>query len=96
MHVGGGEIAAGFGGDVQSGADEFLLQTGFAEAAQCAVALQRGEAGTDVDLRCGGGFVGGAYAVMWIAVLGYSLRLRSLDRGARAALEHAKTMGGAA
>jgi hypothetical protein len=41
-------------------------------------------------------FVGGAYAVMWISVIGYYLRLRSLDRAARAALQHAKTMGGAA
>lgn len=41
-------------------------------------------------------YVGGAYAVMWIAVIGYLLRLRSLDRAARAALDHAKTMGGAA
>ena len=31
-------------------------------------------------------FVGGAYAVMWISVIGYYLRLRSLDRAARAAL----------
>lgn len=40
-------------------------------------------------------FVGGAYAVMWISVIGYFLRLRALLARSRAALDHARSIGGA-
>jgi hypothetical protein len=39
-------------------------------------------------------FVVGAYAVMWVTVIGYLLRLRSLMNRSRAALAHARTVGG--
>ena len=40
-------------------------------------------------------FVVGAYAVMWIGVIGYLLRLRSLLQRSRDELAHARSMGGA-
>ncbi len=39
--------------------------------------------------------VAAAYAVGWICILGYLLRLHSLLRRSRKALAHAKTIGGA-
>ena len=39
-------------------------------------------------------FVVGAYAVMWATVLGYLLRLRSALARSRAALAHARSIGG--
>ncbi len=40
-------------------------------------------------------FVIGAYAVTWATVLGYLLRLRAANARARAALDHARSVGGA-
>jgi hypothetical protein len=40
-------------------------------------------------------FVIGAYAVMWVTVIGYALRLRAVNARARAALAHAQSVGGA-
>ena len=39
-------------------------------------------------------FVGAAYAVMWLGVIGYLLRLRALLNRSRAALAHARSVGG--
>jgi hypothetical protein len=38
-------------------------------------------------------FVIAAYAVMWVAVLGYLFRLRTLLKRSRAALERAQSSG---
>ena len=39
-------------------------------------------------------YVAGGYIVMWATVIGYLLRLRSVLARSRAALDHAKSMGG--
>lgn len=40
-------------------------------------------------------FVVAAYAVMWISVIAYALRVRALLKRSREALAHARSSGGA-
>jgi len=39
-------------------------------------------------------YVVGAYVVMWATIIGYLLRLRAVLAHSRAALAHAKSIGG--
>ena len=39
-------------------------------------------------------YVAGAYGVMWVVIIGYLARLRSVLNRSRAALEYARSKGG--